>query len=261
MKLRRVIDLIADFSPFSWAEDWDNSGLILGDPEWEISSIVATLDVSLPVLDFADGKDHDLIVSHHPFIFKALRSIDLSQYDSRILSIAMEKKIALVAMHTNWDYSPTGMNVILSDLLGLEGVVPLAPVYTGGWGIGATGKLPFQILFRDLPDLIIEKWSLSWIRGYGSSDRKIQRIALCGGSGGDLWETALASGADVFITADIKYHQILESVSRGLSILVVDHGEMEKLSIPSLSNQLSEVTGLEVVEYADMELDKYKILR
>jgi putative NIF3 family GTP cyclohydrolase 1 type 2 len=98
-----------------------------------------------------------------------------------------------------------------------------------------------------LPGILLEKWNLSWIRSYRIPET-VSNLAIVGGSGGDLWSAAKAKGSEVFITADMKYHQVMEAVESGLAVVAMDHGEMERVTLPALGSLLSRVLAVEVLQ-------------
>lgn len=260
MRLDEVIETISrDVVPLSWAETWDNSGMMTGGADWEISKVGVCLDVHKSIMDKASTDKVDLIVSHHPFIFSGLKFLDVSTPMGRIIDIALRNRIAIMSLHTNWDNASFGMNPVLSRKLGLTDIVPLCRLREDIWGIGALGVIKEGTGLRDIALRIKERWDLDWCRVWGKGERKIHKVALCGGSGGDLWKAASDAGADVFITADIKYHQIIEAVEAGLAIISVDHGEMERNSLDALADILSINLSLPVNRYYELPLDSFQV--
>jgi len=246
MDVKDFIECIRDVAAPEWAEDWDNSGLMVGDRTWKVSKMAVTLDASEKTVSEAINGGCDLLVTHHPLIFSPLRKIDMSSLSSRLVFKAIENHLAIISLHTNWDVSPKGVNVCLSETLGLSKIIPLQDGINDSWGLGSLGEFPFNITMEALAGIVKEKWDLSWLMAYGPMEDKVKRVALCGGSGGDLWRTAIQKGADLYITADMKYHQILEARFKKLRLMVVDHGEMESASIPELARLLLERSGIPV---------------
>lgn len=241
-----VIQAIESFASFSWSYEWDNSGLQAGSPEWEVKKIGVSLDPSNGAIEESVKAGCSCLIVHHPLIFDPIRNI-LTQtpLGGKLLTI-MDNRLAVIAVHTNWDVSPYGVNVVLGEELGLYGSSPLEEGAGGSWGMGLTG------VFRDVisSDTFIKRmkknWDLSWARGHNLPET-ISSVAIAGGSGGDLWPAALDKGADVFVTADMKYHQIMDAAENGLAVVLVDHGEMEKRSIPVLGSLVSNKLPIEVV--------------
>ncbi len=246
IRVRDVIQAVDSFARFSWACEWDNAGLQTGSPEWEVTKIGVSLDPSYKAIEEAVEGGCSCLLVHHPLIFEPLRNIFTQFPIGRKLVKVLENRMAVIAAHTNWDVSPVGVNVVLGEGLGLLRTCPLEDGSGGSWGMGLTGlfseKMPSEYFIIKLK----ESWDLSWAREYNLPET-VSRVALAGGSGGDLWPFALQQGADVFVTADMKYHQIMGAVESGLGVVVVDHGEMERKSIPALKDLISKILPVEVV--------------
>ncbi|MBL3538567.1 Nif3-like dinuclear metal center hexameric protein [Aminivibrio sp.] len=243
-----VKDLLGNLDamvPFSWAEEWDNSGLLVGDPESPVTGVVVSLDPTPEAVGYAVEKDCSVLVSHHPLIFSPLKKLDVSTATGKAVSFALKKDIAVISMHTNWDSSPRGVNAAIAAAIGLESVSPLVPSVSGAWGLGALGNLPSALTGRELGQAIRSALMLSRLDLYGDSHRPVYRLALCGGSGGGLWDGAKTAGADAYFTSDVKYHERLEALYEGLILLIGDHGEVESFSLDALAGAVSEASGFE----------------
>ena len=250
-----VKDLLGNLDamvPFSWAEEWDNSGFLAGDPESPVTGVTVCLDPSPEAMDFAAGNGCSVLVSHHPLIFSPLKKLDVSAGTGKAVAFALKKDIAVISMHTNWDSSPRGVNAAIAEAIGLESVSPLVPSLSGAWGLGALGKLPSVMTGRELGQAIRSSLKLSRLDLYGDPHRPANRLALCGGSGGSLWSVAIASGADVFFTSDVKYHERMEALAAGLILLIGDHGEVESFSLDALARVVSEASGFQACIFRSM---------
>ncbi|MFP4481337.1 MAG: Nif3-like dinuclear metal center hexameric protein [Thermovirgaceae bacterium] len=247
--IQAVCDAINDFAPFETAMEWDNSGLLVGAPEEKVGKVGITLDVTDESLAEAQKKHCDCIVSHHPFLFSPVQKIYTSTAFGRRLKWILSGGISVIAAHTNWDVSPCGVNMILAEMLELENKAPLKESFDGAprlWQ-GATGMLPSPFSTEEFALFAKESLSLQWIRVFGKKER-VRKIALCGGSGGGYRESALTAGAELFLTSDMKYHEVQEAVDGGLSVALADHGEVERLSIPFLKKEIQRRVDIEVVE-------------
>lgn len=242
MNIRAFLDSIKDFADLEWAEEWDNSGIMVGSVSWEVSKIGVALDALENTMVEAVRNSCDLLIVHHPLIFSPLRKIDMSDLSSRLVYYAIEKKLGVISLHTNWDVSPKGVNVCLAESISISRMSPLIPSPGSSWGMGVSGCLEPDLPMDSFAVRVKNRWNLSWLRVYGSINEPVRNVALCGGSGGELWKHAFEKGADTYITADMKYHQILEACSMGMRVILVDHGEMERVSIPVLADLISEHT-------------------
>lgn len=247
--IQSVCDAINDFAPFETAMHWDNSGLLVGAPGEGVSKIGVTLDVTDESLAEAFKKQCDCIISHHPFLFSPVRKVLTNSAFGRRLKSILSGRLGVIAAHTNWDVSGCGINVILAKLLNLENSEPMTESQNGDrllWE-GAVGIFPFPLTPEDFAVFVKERLSLQWIRVFGKK-KSVRKIALAGGSGSGYRESALAAGADLFLTSDMKYHEVQDAVDKGLSVAIADHGEMERISIPFLKEEIQKRVGVEVVE-------------
>lgn len=246
LKLKTLVSELEKLFPAAWADEWDRPGLLCGDPESEIAKVYVCLDSTSESVLKAVEMEANLLVSHHPAFIRPLERVTPESLEGATVFEALRHGVSLYAIHTNWDVSHEGVNVILAREAGLVDADPLAAGKNGSWGIGAVGDLPEEIPLSRVSTFIREAWKLSWIRVIGEKSKPVKRVALCGGAGGDLLEEAIWSGADLFITADIGYHKILQGLSAGLAIAVCDHGEMENVSLCRLSELIHSVSGLQV---------------
>lgn len=243
MMVRDFLKKLDILVPFSWAESWDNSGLLAGHPCLEVRGVSISLDPTLDALKHCLDEGSNVLISHHPLIFSPLKAIDPSSGVGEILSFAIKNDIALIAMHTNWDGSPRGVNAAIAAVIGLQSVNPLVPSESGAWGLGAIGSLSPAIPCIELGKLLQRTLGLSEVYFFGNPEEKVERLALCGGSGGGLWAEAKRGGARGYFTADVKYHERLEALGSGLNLFIADHGEMEAFSLDALALVASEALG------------------
>lgn len=247
MKVKEIVTRIEERLPKRWSEDWDNIGLLVGDPGRDVSKIAVALDATEDTVRDALKEGCEMLVVHHPAIFRPLNRIIMPSPIAKMLSAAIGGNLAVYSSHTNWDSSPEGVNVILSSLLGLKDVSPLMTSQEGAWGMGAIGELPEPMTVSELARKAKEVWNLASLLIYGDDDTPLKRVALCGGAGGDFLPMTIDKGADVFITADVSYHYLLHAQLASTHLIVVNHGEMERVSLPGLCGILREITHLETV--------------
>ena len=247
MKVRDILAAIDSFAPFRLAENWDNVGLMIGDLEKDIRRLGISLDPLPEALEEAFRKGCQGLLSHHPLFFKPIRNIDFSSLEGRMIHGAVKTDMAVMAAHTNWDSAEGGVNRTLAERLGLGSVSSLVPSETGAGGLGTVGDLTAAVPVRELLGRMKRVWNLTRIDYYGNLDCSILRVALCGGSGGSLWPAALTAEADLYVTADMKYHDLLDCTRAGLPVAAADHGEMERAVMDDLARRLSAFGGLETV--------------
>ena len=230
MKISGLLRHIDTFAPFSLAEDWDNSGLLIGSLDDEVKRIGVCLDAVTEAIKSADSKDCNVLVCHHPLIFRPVRNITDQNEQGRAIREALKQNINIIAVHTNWDKAKGGVNDILSNLIGLTNVEPLDD-------FGVKGILSPKMTLQKFVKHVKNSWGLSRLDIFTKkAPEKIFRVSLCGGSGGEFCRSA--KGSDIYITADMKYHEISDAVNDGMTIALCDHGEMERASIPSLASKI-----------------------
>ena len=234
--------------PYAWAEEWDNVGLLLGDRSEAVrGGIAITLDLSLEAMTLALERSCSVLITHHPFLFHPMKRIDCSKGVGALAAFAIRHGLSIFALHTNWDASPRGVNAVIARALGLQEMCPIVSSTSGAWGSGAFGKLPCPRSFKECGVMVRDALCLSRLELYGETERDLSVLALCGGSGGNLWRAALTCGADAYCTADMKYHERLDALEGGMPLLLADHGEMERFSLTALAETVSEATDNDAV--------------
>ena len=230
-KVSDIIGLITDVAPLHWQESYDNSGLLIGDSNAMIDKALLTLDVTEQVIDEAIENSYHLIISHHPLIFKGIKNILNDNTLGRIITKAIKHDISIAAMHTNLDNSYVGVNNVLATNIGLKGLQILRPnnVQNTGdetqmTGSGMIGEFEEAMSESDFLKLIKEKLNVGALRHSELLGKPIKKVALCGGSGAFLINDAKRCGADVYLTADVKYHEFFDADNE---ILIVDAGHFE----------------------------------
>ncbi len=226
-------------APGELAMEWDNVGLLVGDPDQPVSRVLTALDVTEEVAHEAARSGFDLIVAHHPVmnIHWHRRELNTLRPDTRLgklLTFLVKNNVAAICMHTNLDAAPGGVNDALADALGLTDAGPL-----GEDGIGRVGELPRTLTTAGLLDLVRDRLQPNGIR-YADAKKPIRRLAVGGGACGDYFRTAVDRGCDAFVTADVKYDQFLDARAMGLTLLDAGHFPTENVICPVLVQRLRE---------------------
>lgn len=236
--VKEVIDFLHDIAPNHLQEDYDNSGLLVGSFEDEVKGILVSLDAVEEVVDEAIALGANLIVSHHPIIFSGLKRLTQSNYIERVVAKAIKNDINLFAIHTNLDnvYS-NGVNTNIAKRLQLQNVQILSPkpgtMPDENIGAGIIGNLESSMDEMTFLKFLKEQMGVSCIKHTALIGRNIIKVAVCGGSGRFLLETAKAQNADIFISSDFKYHEYFDADGK---ILIADigHYESEQFTINML---------------------------
>lgn len=223
-----IIAAITAFAPQSLQESWDNSGVQVGRVEAECTGVLVCVDVTPAVVAEASRLGCNLIVSHHPLIFKGLRSITGATPVMLAVMEAIRADIVVYSAHTSLDSARGGVTWEMARMLGVNVDSVLAPSAPGAdTGLGVVGTLAAPMSQADFAALASRTFASPHPRASRGTGRKISRVALCGGSGGEFIPKAVDARADAYVTADIRYHDF---VDHGQSIFLLDVGHFESES-------------------------------
>ena len=245
MKCKDLINILEKKAPIYLAESWDNPGLLVGRRDKEIKKILVALDVTEEAIDEAIKLKADIIVTHHPLIFGSLKTVNDSTFTGRKVLRLIENGICHYAMHTNLDTAFGGTNDTLAEILGLENIEPLAVSCEQNGlpnGLGRMGDLKEEMKFVDFAKLVKEKLNLECLSITGDKEKIVKRVGLCTGSGFEFIEEAQANGCDVYITADVKFHDAQKAVDMGMCLIDATHYGTENIIVPVLRKYIEEET-------------------
>lgn len=208
MTVKEAIDALERFAPLSLQEDYDNAGLQVGLTEADVSGVLLCLDVTPDIIAEALREGCNLIVSHHPLIFRGLKQLCDQNMVARCVGSALRHNLTLYAAHTNLDNAEGGVNYELASRLGATVTGWLKPLSDGKGGSGAVAELPATELPADFLRRVKQTLGVHTLcTNQGPADRPIRRIGLCGGSGDFLLDEAVRQGCDCFLTGEMHYHQ------------------------------------------------------
>lgn len=252
MKLKEIKSFLEGMAPLAVQESWDNSGLQIGCSDKDIHKVMVCLDLTEAVLDEAEAIGTDLVISHHPLIFKGLKSISGSTYQERCVRKAILSDIAVYSAHTSLDNILGGVNHKIASLLGLSSLRWLdsgesAETLAGtcaegkagtcaGSGSGLIGELPQPVPVEEFLHSVKEKFGVKALK-YSpvAAGTTIRRVALCGGAGAFLLPQAVAKGADCFISGEFHYHDYFDP---GTLLIELGHYESEQFTQDLLKESL-----------------------
>ena len=238
VKIKEVIDALERFAPLPLQESYDNAGLQVGLTEAEVSGALLCLDVTEKVVDEAIRRGCNLIVAHHPLIFRKLAQVTDADYVQRTVIKAIKNDIVIAAMHTNLDSAVGGVNYKIAEKLGLKNprffgrskqvVDPQTDESVTG-GDGVIGEFEEPLAADDLILLLKKKFDVECVQTNELLRREIRSIALCGGSGSFLLKDAIAAGADAFLTGEMGYHEYFGH-EQEIQICVIGHYQSEQFT-------------------------------
>jgi len=253
MKCSEIFEYLKRLYPLELAMDWDNSGFLLGRSDKEVRNVLVVLDITNEVLDYAEAKSIDLIVSHHPIIFSAIKRVtDDTLLGNYILKI-LRNDICVIAMHTNFDIAKGGMADICSERLGISNtcVFERTNICDGEeLGVGKIGDLKKDMSLDELIELVKAKFNLKYVSVFGRENinSKIRRVAISPGSGKGMYKYAIKR-ADVLITGDITHHEGLDAINEGICIIDATHYGLEHVFTEKIVNDLKKYSELNVFEF------------
>lgn len=238
--VREIVDYFTRLVPPEMKMDFDNVGLLAGTNGTAVTKALVALDITDEVIEEAIREGAQLILSHHPLYFELKQVNDDTLIGRKIVRL-LQNGISAYCQHTNLDSVPGGVNDALAAKLGVsvEGWLE-GPSHTKAgreYGMGRYGTLEAAIPFRDYLAQVKAALNSIGLR-YWDAGRPAQKIALCGGSGGEFVETADKLGCDTLVTADVKYHQFLEARERGINLIDADHFCTENVIVPVLANMV-----------------------
>jgi dinuclear metal center YbgI/SA1388 family protein len=220
--------LMESFAPLAYQESYDNAGLLWGDPQWQVNGVLICLDVTEPVIEEAIQYGCNLIISHHPLIFRPIKKIISHGHVENCLVKAIQQHIALYACHTNADAVLEGVNAKIAQQLGMKNTAILSPCSSEAkekmHGMGLVGDLSTAMDELDFLSLVKQQFGCACLRYSTRKGLTIKRIAVCGGAGSSLLHEAAQAGAQAFVTGEASFHEFF---TEGLPLMLIDAGHFE----------------------------------
>ena len=233
MLCRELIEKLEELAPRSLACDWDNPGLLAGRIDKDVKKILLTLDADDAAVERAKEIGADMLLSHHPLIFKPVKHVSDEDFIGRRLVSLIQADVSYYAMHTNFDSAPGCMADIVADRLNFGDQKPLelmGELSGTAYGIGKTGTLKKPMTGPELAREVKNRFGLPFVTVYGSElyeNEPVTRAATCPGAGGSEIREALRAGAQVFITGDISHHEGIDAAAPGMMIIDAGHYGLE----------------------------------
>ena len=258
MQCREVITYLDELAPRAYACEWDNPGFLAGREEKEIKKILVALDATDEVVEQAIRQQADMLVTHHPLIFKPLKQVTDRNFISRRIVELIQADICYFAMHTNFDIAPGCMADLAAEKLGLLPEEPLevtgevteeaagemiqkktsAPI-----GIGKIGTLAEPVSVEILARRVKERFDLPFVTVYGMEQvtEPVSRVAISPGSGGSMIGSAIEKKAQVLVTGDIGHHEGIDAAANHMAVIDAGHYGLEHIFIPFMADYLKKL--------------------
>ncbi len=251
MTVKNVYEALQSIAPFETQMGFDNAGLLIGSNSQSVTKVGVVLDVTPSVIADAIEQGVDCIVSHHPIIFSALKSIP----EPSVVYRAIRNDIAVISAHTNLDAAIGGVNDILTSKLKLIDVVPLGLSHESIPPMGRIGNLPKAMTDREFAVFVNEV--LQTRVKYVPTNKSIERVAVCGGAGADFFDAAMVAGAQALVTAEVKHHVFLAAKEADFMLIDAGHYETEQPVIEPLCQKLSRIISVPVVVLEQSSPNRY----
>lgn len=222
-----IYSYIDKIAPFSSQLEWDNSGFLIKNESKTVNKVLVTLDIAADVLSEAVNGGFDLIVSHHPVIFKALSQVSTDDISYKCI----KNNVAVISAHTNFDIAKNGVSQVLADKLILN------DIFCDEDSLIRIGTLNNDMTPQEFAEFAKKHLNAS-VR-FNNISKKIKKVAVCGGAGSDFWKLAMHMGADALLTGEVKYHEFIDAQDCNFMLVEAGHYETEFPAVIELCNILS----------------------
>ena len=239
MLLRNLIHFLEQLAPPKLAADWDNVGLLVGDPHRSVERIMTCLTLTPASVAEAVREQADLVVSHHPLPFQAVRRLTTATQAGRTLLELIAARIAVYSPHTAWDSARQGINRRLAEGLELKGIVPLVPD-DEGLGSGRWGWLPDMLPLGELANRLGRFLGVVRLQLVGDPQQLIRTVAVACGAAGELLEAARQVACDAMVVGEISFHTCLEAEAHDIGLLMPGHYASERFAMECLAQMLAQ---------------------
>lgn len=241
MNCKNIIDKLEEIAPTSFAEDWDNVGLLVGSKKKEVKKIMVALDATDAVIAEAIKEQADMLITHHPMIFSSMKRVNDEDFIGRRIISLIKYDISYYAMHTNCDVCI--MNDVAADKIELQSTAILEEIKEENgisMGIGKVGMLSNPITVQQLAKKVKEAFQISDVRVTGDLQKQVRCVAISTGAGKSMMKHALKKGAEVFITGDMDHHAVTDALDQGMQIIDAGHYGTEHFMVDYISAYLQE---------------------
>lgn len=243
MRCEEFIRLLEELSPVSYAESWDNPGLLAGRYDKEIKKIYIALDATTEVIEDAKRCGADMLLTHHPLIFKGIKKVNSEDFIGRRILTLLQADICYYAMHTNFDVMGMADAAAERLMLSQRGVLDVTYEKDGvTQGIGRIGSLKQPMSLDECAQVVKQAFGIEWVKVFGEPDRPVETVAICPGSGKSMIGAALAGDVDVLITGDIDHHDGIDALERGMAVIDAGHFGLEQIFVPYMAEYIKRKT-------------------
>jgi dinuclear metal center YbgI/SA1388 family protein len=237
-QLDDITAFLRKFAPPSLAEKWDNVGLLLGDEQRDVQRVLTCLTLSPDVAREAVTERADLVVTHHPILFKPVQQITAGDAAGRMLLELLAARVAVYSPHTGYDSAEQGINQQLAEMFELREIVPLTDE-PDGLGTGRCGSLPAEITLGDFIDTVKPRLRVPRLQHVGDPTSRVRRVGVACGAGGEFVSDAIRRDCQVLLTGEARFHSCLEARENGLALVLPGHYATERPAMERLAEVLA----------------------
>lgn len=257
MNCRELIEKLEQLASPDYALEWDNPGLLAGRLDRDVQKVVIALDATDDAVELAVREHADMLLTHHPLIFKPVKKINDMDFIGRRLLDLIENNISYYAMHTNFDIAPGCMADDAAGYLGLRDCSVLEVTgqsQDGVYGVGRVGRLPHPMTLEEIGTYVKDRFGLPFVTVYGLSEitGTVDQIAVSPGSGSSMISHAQRAGVRVLVTGDIGHHEGIDAVAGGLAVVDAGHYGLEHIFMDFMEKYINKMTDgkIEIIKAA-----------
>jgi dinuclear metal center YbgI/SA1388 family protein len=247
MTVNDILNFLSEFAPVALAEEWDNVGLLIGQQDDPVGSMMTCLTLTPDVADEAVSKGASLIVTHHPILFRAVQQLTDSTSEGRMLLSLIRAGVAVYSPHTSYDSADEGINRQIAATLNLSDVRPLRVVDAGvesagvneAVGSGRCGNLPDEVSLIEFVELVKQALGVDHTWFVGDSSATIRRVGIACGAAAEFMHDAIREGCDVLLTGEARFHACLEARTCGIALVLPGHYPTERPAMENLAELLA----------------------
>lgn len=259
--IQEILDDLEQQVPLSLAEPWDNVGLLLGDSQVDVTGIVTCLTLTADVAAEVIRAGANLVITHHPILFKAVKRLTTQTSEGRMLLELIQAGVSIYSPHTAFDSAREGINQQIAQGLGLLDIQPIRPHLTTTPGAGRWGRLesaiPLSILIQRLKTVCpAEHYTY-----VGSLDHVFETVGVACGAAGDFLPDAARLGCKAFVTGETRFHGCLEARALGVALVMVGHYASERPAVERMAQSLAKRWPSLQVHVSHFESDPVKLYR
>ena len=238
IRLSQIMEYLEKFAPLELAEDWDNVGLLVGNPDSVIEKVMTCLTITPNVVDEAIQSHTELIVAHHPMPFRGLKKITTDTKEGAMILRMIQSGISVYSPHTAFDSAMDGINQQWAEGLGLQNIQPIRMI-DEEHGAGRIGDLSAEISLDNLIQKAKDWVQVQQMRVIRANTQTVKRIAIACGSAGEFLTDAKKQGCDAFITGETSFHTCLDAEASHTAMLLTNHYASERFAVETLAESLS----------------------